>query len=146
MADDQVSRLYSPDILALAINLADYPLSRPFTHHSVLRSRSCGSEIEIGLDEGDDGTVSSLGLRVTACAIGQAAAAIFANGGKGRTAEQIGQSTRAIELWLTGESAEPCWPGFAVLHKVKPFTGRHEALLLPWRAAILALSIHDTRR
>lgn len=146
MAEERVSRLYTPDILALAIDLADYPLSRPFTHHAVLRSRSCGSAIEIGLDVGDDGAVTSVGLRVTACAIGQAAAAIFARGARNRTSEQIGEVTQAIELWLAGKGDEPSWPGFAMLHKVKPFTGRHEALLLPWRAAILALSIHDPRR
>ena len=66
-------------MLSLAIELADYPLDTDAGTTSQLRSRTCGSTIVLGVSTDEDRRIASLGLRVTACAVGQAAAAIFAS-------------------------------------------------------------------
>ena len=135
-----MTKLYTPEILALAVSLADYPrLSAPDASAEA-RSRTCGGTltIDLTLDAGD--RVAALGLAVSACAIGQAAAAVFAQAAQGRTAEDMRASLHGIEAWLGDENAGlPDWPGFAVLEPARAFPGRHGAILLPWRAATDAL-------
>ena len=137
------SRLYTADILALATSLADYPLHRSFDRTAIARSRSCGSEVEIGIDLAPGGGIAAIGLKVTACAIGQAAAAIFAKTASGTTSVVLGDMLDQCESWLGGSARLPDWPDFATLAPAREFPGRHGALLLPWKAAILALS-NDT--
>jgi len=83
--------------------------------------------------------VDALGLGVSACAIGQAAAAIFAREARGRAAEEMLAASGEIETWLSDESSLPNWPGIAVLQPATAFPARHGAILLPWRAAVDAL-------
>ena len=139
------SRLYTADILALATSLADYPLHRSFGRTAIARSRSCGSEVEIGIDLAPGGGIAAIGLKVTACAIGQAAAAIFAESASGTAPAEIGDTLHQLESWLGGSAPLPDWPGLKTLEPAREFPGRHGALLLPWNAAILALS-NDTRQ
>lgn len=135
-----MTKLYTPEILSLAVSLADFPrLSAPDASAEV-RSRTCGGTLtmDLALDAGD--RVETLGLAVSACAIGQAAAAVFAQAAQGRTAEDMLASLKEIEAWLADENAQlPDWAGFAVLEPARAFPGRHGAILLPWRAATDAL-------
>ncbi|XAP77039.1 iron-sulfur cluster assembly scaffold protein [Citromicrobium bathyomarinum] len=135
-----MTKLYTPEILSLAVSLADYPrLSAPDASAEA-RSRTCGGTLtmDLALDAGN--RVEALGLAVSACAIGQAAAAVFAQAAQGRTAEKVRASLKEIEAWLADENAQlPDWPGFAVLEPARAFPGRHGAILLPWRAATDAL-------
>ena len=48
--------------------------------------------------------MDALGLGVSACAIGQAAAAIFAREARGRAAEEMLAASGEIETWLSDES------------------------------------------
>lgn len=128
--------LYSPQLLSLAVELADYPfdLNAPFAGEA--RSRSCGSSIALSCSAGLD----ELGLRTSACAVGQAAAAIFARHCKGKSEEQISSALSQIEAWLAGEEAMPDWPDLHLIKPAREFPGRHGAIVLPWRAALDALS------
>lgn len=143
MTTDAVStaRLYTTDILGLAVALADYPLgTREWARRAEARAPVCGSTMAIGLDLGPDNTVADLGVRVQACAIGQAAAAIFAQDSRGNGLAAIESAQAAIADWLTGDGPLPAWPGFAQLEPARAFPGRHGAIILPWKAAIRALS------
>ena len=134
-------KLYSPELLALSASLAEYPLGDEHVRKGEARSRTCGSSIELGLREGEDHVIADVGLRVSACAVGQSAAAVFARAAPGRTLDQIADALSEIEAWLSEpEAALPDWPGFAALQPAREHAGRHEALKLPWRAAISALS------
>ncbi len=137
---DRPAKLYSPRLLALSATLADFPLEKHYPFTAEARSRTCGSTLEIGLDCDGQNTVSGVGMQVTACAIGQSSAAILAASVKGRSAVDVPATLIAIEAWLRGEGALPDWPGFDALEPALPHTGRHDALLLPWRAAAKALS------
>ena len=70
--------LYSPALLGLAVELAEYPLKDDMALRGEARSRSCGSTLQLGCTTDDDGAIAELGMRVSACAVGQASAAIFA--------------------------------------------------------------------
>lgn len=138
-----MSTLYTPEMLALAIELAGYPLDDGFAHQASARSKVCGSSLSIGLDLDVDGAVRRIGLKVSACAVGQSSAAILAQHIGGVTALEVEQTHAALCDWLTGEGVLPDWPGLATLAPARDRTGRHGALLLPWEAALKALSASD---
>jgi NifU-like protein involved in Fe-S cluster formation len=142
--------LYSPQILALAAGLADYPLSGDFAHRASARSRTCGSVIELGLACDAAGRVSGLGIRLAACAMGQASAAIMAAGLVGRTPDEVTAAHHALRDWLAGAGAGcsslPDWPQIGLLAPALPHKGRHGVLILPWTAALEALCSAEARR
>jgi hypothetical protein len=45
-----------------------------------------------------------------------------------------------MEAWVAGEGALPGWPDLKVIAPARDFPGRHGAMLLPWKAALAALS------
>ena len=128
--------LYSPELLSLAVELARYPYDADLPLKGEARSRTCGSRIELScLDRFAD-----LGMRVSACAVGQAAAAIFAGGAPGKDIGRIAAAREQITGWLGGNGTLPDWPGIDTLAPALPHAGRHDAILLPWTAAERALS------
>lgn len=127
--------LYTPEVLGLATMLAGFPWDDDLPLKAEVRSRSCGSTVALGLGLDDAGRIDRIALKCSACAIGQAAAAIFAQGAKGRGAADIEQAEAAITAWLAGEGALPDWPGFAAIAAAQAYPGRHGAILLAWRAA-----------
>lgn len=132
--------LYSPTLLGLAIELAEYPLTDALTLHGEARSRSCGSTLALGCTTDEEGAIAAIGMQVSACAVGQAAAAIFAREAHGRDSGSLERSLAGVESWLAEASDRPAWPGLEALDPALPHPGRHEAIRLPWRAALDALS------
>ena len=140
MAAERPAKLYSPAMLGLATELARFPMSDDLPLCFEARSRSCGSVITVGLALGYAQDIARIGMQVSACAIGQASAALLAQNAVGTSAEGIMQTTGQLERWLAGEGPLPDWPGIAVLAPALAHPGRHGALLLPWTAASAALS------
>lgn len=138
--------LYTPEMLALATGLAAYPLDGHFTHTATARSRTCGSVIELGLECDDTGCITRVGMRLAACAIGQASAAIMAAAILGRSADDMTAAHQQISKWLEGSAPLPSWPGFEVISAALPHKGRHGALILPWTAAREALCSAEVKR
>lgn len=136
-------RLYTAELLQLAVRLADYPADSSLPFQGTARSPSCGSTISMGLALDDAHAIVSVGMKVHACAVGQAAAAIFADGSPGKDRESVASARLALERWLSGEGALPDWPGISTIEAVRAYPGRHGALLLPWKAAEQALSNLD---
>lgn len=139
-------KLYSPQVLGLAASLALYPLDDAFQARAEARSQVCGSTLTLGLDRDDEGHVSRIGVQLTACAIGQASAAILASAIIGAPPARIEAARAAIEAWCKGEGELPDWPGILALEPARAHPGRHGALLLPWRAACEALGAGDEDR
>jgi hypothetical protein len=81
--------LYTPAMLAAAAGLANWPWDEALPLRGEARSRSCGSTIGLALRTDADGTINGLGLRPHACAVGQAAASVFAEAAIGRDAAAI---------------------------------------------------------
>ena len=132
--------LYSPEILAAAVGLAEFPLDQALPLHGEARSRSCGSTLRVALSLDKQGRVARIGCRAQACAVGQAAAQIFANAAPGRSADEIAATRAELALWLTGEVPAPDWPGIALLDPARDYPARHGAILLAWDAALAALA------
>lgn len=132
--------LYTPDILTLAVTLADYPLAGDWPLTGEAHSRVCGSRVRIGLTLDERGRIARVGAVVTACAIGQAAAALFLTGAAGHDGAALAEAQAGLEAWLAGEGAMPDWPGIAALDPARAYPARHAAIVLPWRAARTALS------
>jgi NifU-like protein involved in Fe-S cluster formation len=127
--------LYTPEILALATTLAAWPLDESLPATATVRSRSCGSTLSLGLETDEDGRIAKVGLTTQACAIGQAAAAIFAAGAVGRDAAEIATTEQALLAWLAGQGPMPNWPGLEAIDPARAYPGRHGAIMLAWQAA-----------
>ena len=142
MSGAVAAKLYSPELLGLATGLARFPLTDDLPLRAEARSRSCGSVIALGLVLGSDARIARVGMTVSACAIGQASAALLAEGAAGAAPSQVAATTDALAAWLAGEGDLPAtWPGLAPLAPALGHPGRHGALLLPWKAACEALSL-----
>ena len=143
MASSRAPALYSTELLALAIELADYPFDAAAPAIGHARSRSCGSVIDLS---SSGGSLEDLGLRVSACAVGQASAAIFARESSGMDAAAIAAMVENLGEWLQGQAPSSILPRLELLEPARPHLGRHEAILLPWRAALDALSKTEAAR
>jgi NifU-like protein involved in Fe-S cluster formation len=132
--------LYTPDILALAVSLADWPMADDLPHQAEMRSQSCGSVVRVGLALDADGKVSRLGVRAQACALGQASAALLAEHANGQVRGALVDARDALAAFLAGERTDPGdWPGIDHLASALPYPARHGSILLPWRAIVAAL-------
>ena len=131
--------LYNAEVLGLATSLADYPLSADLPLRGSARASTCGSTIELGLAVDPAGRITGVGMRAQACAIGQSAAAIFALAAPDKSFREIGTAVSSIENWLAGDTL-PDWPGIAVIAAARDYPARHGAILLAWRAALVALA------
>jgi NifU-like protein involved in Fe-S cluster formation len=127
--------LYTPEVLALATGLSAYPWDDALPLQGQARSKICGSTLALAMGIDAEGRIDRLALRAQACAIGQAAAAIFAGAARGRTARDIAAADDAIAAWLAGEGGLPDWPGLAAIAAARDYPGRHGAIRLAWRAA-----------
>lgn len=139
---DASAKLYSPALLALATELANHPIDDAAPLQGRAKSRTCGSEVALSADVG----FSSLGLLVSACAVGQASAAIFASSALGLDREGIEARLDQLERWLAGEAGQPDIARIEMIEPARGFAGRHAAILLPWRAALDALSTGESSR
>ena len=134
------ARLYTPELLALAVELAKVPPLDTADVRGEARSPTCGSTLAVDLALDGNGRIARLGMRVRACAVGQAAAAVFARHAAGRELGTITETLGQLESWLGGEGDPPDWPDLALVAPARAYPARHGALLLPWKAAQAALS------
>ena len=134
--------LYTPEILALAtaiphIGALDAPHGEGLAH-----SRLCGSRLraQVRLDEA--GRVAALAQEVHACALGQAAAAIVGRQATGCALEDLQQGRAALHAMLKEGVSPPRagrWRELEALLPVRDYPPRHDAVLLPFDAAIAAV-------
>lgn len=127
-------------MLAAAVELASFP-KLPDAHlHAEVHSAICGSTLTIDIETDPDHRINTIGMQVRACAVGQAAAAAFARHAKGRSIDEIHATLGSLNDWLNDDGPLPDWPDMALIAPARDFRGRHGAIVLPWKAAIEALS------
>ena len=134
------AKLYTPELLGLAVELARYPLGPELGVTGEARSPTCGSTLALGAKLDQAGRVERIGMRVRACAVGQASAAIFARHATGRDAMELEAMLMSLRRWLAGEGDLPDWPDLALIEPARDYPGRHGTILLAWQAAASALS------
>lgn len=140
MAPGVNSPLYTTELLRLAASLGDpHPLMRA-DGCSEVRSPTCGSRIRMVVQLDRDRRVEALSMEVHACAFGQASAALVEQHSHGRSADELIEAMADVTRWLVGENDRPAgWPGLEVLDAARTRTGRHGAILLPFRALLGAI-------
>lgn len=132
--------LYTPAILGAATDLAAFAWDDALPLRGEARSRSCGSTIAMVLETDAHGRIVRLGLRPHACAVGQAAAAVFARAAAGRDRVALVAARGQLDAWLTNGGPLPDWPGIDLIAPARDYPARHGAILLAWDAALSALS------
>ena len=139
-SDDDLIRLYSQRILALA---ADIPLTERLAAPQVSakrRSPLCGSTVTVDLAL-TDGRITGFGQDVRACALGQASAAVLAANVIGRSREEIATARDELAAMLKSGGPAPAAPfeGLEVLLPARDYKNRHASILLAWDATLAAL-------
>jgi len=131
--------LYNTDILTLSATLKNESLENPMgTSRKV--SKLCGSWLEIDVKV-EDGKVSETALRVQACALGQASAAILKEKIIGATLPEIIEARDALFAMLKEDGAPPegKFERLALLTGVKAYPARHTSTMLAFDAAVEAV-------
>lgn len=139
MAPRMNAPLYTTEILRLAASIPDAQLER-VDCSAEERSPTCGSIIRTQVQLSEDGTLVAVCQQVQACAFGQASAALLALGARGRGFDDVTATVMDLSGWLAGQRADPgTWPGLEALEPARPRSGRHGAILLPFKALLKAL-------
>jgi NifU-like protein involved in Fe-S cluster formation len=134
------ANLYTRKVLALATSLSQWPHDPCLPLTGSARSATCGSAVTLSLSTDEAGHISGLGLQASACAIGQASAALFAQNAQGRDVAELTVGLGSIRDWLKGGGDLPDWPGFEAVAAALDYPARHGAITLAWQAALAALS------
>ena len=133
--------VYTTEILRLAASLP--PPAEDFGPVDCAanrRSPACGSRLTVFVKLDQAGRIAALTQDVHACAFGQASAALVAQHAVGKDRAAIETALAALSGWLAGERHDPGgWPGIGALAPARSKTGRHGAILLPFRALAAAL-------
>jgi NifU-like protein involved in Fe-S cluster formation len=137
--------LYTREMLALAVSLAATPFDPAMPCIGEARSRTCGSSLRLSCSLDGEDRIEALGLQVAACAVGQAAAAIFSQRAIGMSRGEIDRGRESLARWLAGGGPLPDWRGIAALAAARAYPARHGAILLAWDAALAALSNAESR-
>jgi len=132
--------LYTLDILRLAAESSAFTRLIAPDVSATQRSALCGSHVVIDLAL-SDGIVTATGGEVRACAFGQASTTLFARSAIGKSSREIEVARGAVRAWLDkADAPAPRWPGIEVLAPARAKPARHVAILLPFDAALAALT------
>lgn len=133
--------LYTREILRLAVSIPHQQRLEHPDGSAEQRSRACGSKVAADVIVADSGLLEDLGLEISACALGQASAAILAAQAIGRSASEIESSRSRLAAFLEGTVETPGdWPDMDKLAAARDHKGRHAAILLPYDAVIAAFA------
>lgn len=130
------SALYNRDILRLAASIPNLGRLEHADGRSAKRSPVCGSSVAVDVALDRDGRIAALGQEVSACALGQASAALMGAHAPGRSAAELASARDDLAAWLRGERDDPgAWPGLSVFAHARPYAARHASILLAFEAA-----------
>lgn len=129
------SALYTTEILRLATSIPFLGRLPEADGTSQRRSPVCGSQITVDVKLDADGRVRSLGQTVSACALGQASAALMARGVIGKSVAELEAISVGLASWLSGTGSQPeGWDGLKVFAPALSHSARHGAIRLPFEA------------
>ncbi|MBC7668614.1 MAG: iron-sulfur cluster assembly scaffold protein [Gemmatimonadaceae bacterium] len=136
MIDD----LYSARILGLVANMPRAGRLVAPDASSEKTAKLCGSRIIVDVTVAD-GRVSDFAQDVTACALGQASAAILGAQVVGADLSEIELARDALRAMLKSNGSPPAgrFSELAVLEPVKDYPARHASTLLAFEAAVEAV-------
>jgi NifU-like protein involved in Fe-S cluster formation len=128
--------LYNRDILRLASSIPHLGRLPDAQASAAKRSPVCGSAVIVDVVADADGRVAAIGQEVSACALGQASAALLGAHAIGRSADELAEARDALAAFLAGGRDDPGgWPGLSLFRDARPFAARHRSILLAFEAA-----------
>lgn len=136
-----LGNLYSTDILTLSSTLENMALDHPDgTARKV--SKLCGSWVELDVAMNGD-QVSDAALRVQACALGQASAAILKEQIVGSTLAELIGARDGLRAMLKDDAPAPAgrFERLVLLEGVRAYPARHQSTMLAFEAAVEAVEI-----
>ncbi len=140
------SPLYNREILRLAASVpARRRLDSPDAT-SERRSPTCGSRVRVEVIVDAQGRIADLAMEVSACALGQASAALLCAHAQGRSAGELASAAEALRYWLSRQDGteEPSfWPGIDALSVARAYPARHASILLAFEAAAEAAALSE---
>ena len=142
-----MSALYSLDVLRMAASVSEFPPLENADARDERRSPTCGSRMTVTLKLDKDARIAAIGLDAKACALGQAAAAIFAHGALGQDHAAIAAAGEGWRAYLAKETeALPDWPGLGLLASGRDYPARHPSMRLAFEAASAALASAEAKQ
>tara|TARA_R110000824_G_scaffold211072_1_gene397002 strand:+ start:13093 stop:13533 length:441 start_codon:yes stop_codon:yes gene_type:complete len=133
--------LYTREILRLAVSIPHQQRLDDPDGTAELRSKTCGSKVAADVVLTNSGRLKDLGFEISACALGQASAAILGAQAIGKSAADIGSARSKLAAFLEGSSEFPGeWPNTDKLAAARDHKGRHAAILLPYDAVVAAFA------
>lgn len=131
--------LYTREILRLATSVPHLGLLNDPHGFAELRSPACGSRMGVSVNLSNN-RVAELGQSVSACAFGQASAALMGAHAVGASRAEVAAALGELSDWLAGSRDTPGdWPGLDMLAPARAKAGRHGAILLPFRTLLAAI-------
>ncbi len=130
--------LYNADILGLSATLENASLASPDgTARKV--SKLCGSWLEIDLNV-EAGVVTACALRVQACALGQASAAVLKAAIIGARLPELTAARDGLHAMLKAGGDPPSgrFAQLSILSGVAGYPARHTSTMLAFEAAVAA--------
>ena len=139
--------LYNRDILRLAAHIPHLGGIEGAEARVERRSAVCGSRVAVAVRLDGEGRIAALGQEVSACALGQASAALMGAHAVGREAKELARARDALTAYLRGASDAPGnWPGIEALAVARDYPARHASILLPFEAVAEAAALAATAR
>ena len=131
-----LDELYTKKILDLTAQISHTGRlpSPQASAHAV--ARLCGSEIQVDLSLDKKGCVDGFAQEISACALGQACAAIVANHIEGTHVDEIRHVANVMRAMLKEGGNPPTgrWADLAMLEGVRGYPARHGSTLLVFDA------------
>lgn len=139
MAEQDLIKLYSQRILALAAGIPNTERLDSPDASAQKRSPLCGSTVTVDLRIAD-GVVTDFGQDVKACALGQAAASVVGSAIIGRSLSELTLARDQLFAMLKDVGPVPDSPfeGLEVLLPAREYKNRHASILLCLDASIAA--------
>lgn len=137
MIDD----LYSARILTLVANMPRAGRLAAPDASADRTAKLCGSRIVVDVVLDDGGKVADFAQEVTACALGQASAAVLGAHVIGADLSELELARDALAAMLKTNGPHPAgrFAELAVLEPVKDYPARHASTLLAFEAAVEAV-------
>ena len=132
-------KLYSLEVLRLAISLPHNDTLETPRASATCRAPLCGSEMTVDVAMDEANRITGLAIRAKACALGQASAAVLRTKAIGQDAAQIRTVSNSLKSALQNGSGELAWPELEPFRYASDFPARHGAVLLPFETLIAAL-------
>lgn len=141
MAEQDLIKLYSQRILALATDIPHRERLPAPAHTARRRAPLCGSAVTVDVDLDAAGRITAFGQDVRACALGQASAALLGQHVIGADRTAILRLRDQLRAMLRDEGPVPEAPfeGYEVLVPARDYRNRHDSILLAIEATLDAI-------